>query len=265
MTAIKRNLVLSLALGSLVAMVFASAALATHPRPGSGTPFAVPFVPAYKQCTSPNSTHIAPLGLPSCNNPQLSSALLTIGTAGAGSGSANLKVICTDAQAPPCTPNDGNDTEDVQVKGSQTDVRCVAAGTNCAAAGADYTGKLIAQSNIRITDHSNGTPATICTSGTGAPPCTTATVSDVVFSVPIQCADNGAANGAICNLPVTTIDTLVPTTVKEFQRGVVSIFNLHALDQGPDGSVSPGGGFTCPPICGTGDETNFVEQGIFLP
>ena len=27
----------------------------------------------------------------------------------------------------------------------------------------------------------------------------------------------------------------------------------------------PGGTFTCPPICGSGDETKFADQGIFIP
>ena len=41
--------VLTLALGSVLALALASVALATHPRPGGGTPFRVPLVPAYKQ------------------------------------------------------------------------------------------------------------------------------------------------------------------------------------------------------------------------
>jgi len=264
MTNMNRRIVLSLALGSLVALVFASAALATHPRPGAGANFRVPLVPSFKQCTAPNSTHVAPLALPSCTPPVLQSNMLTTGTAGAGSGFAKLNVLCTDAQVPPCTPNDGIDTEDIAVTGSATDVRCSAVTPSCAAVGADYTGKLIAASVIRITDHANGTPATVCTNGAGNAPCVTATVADVTFSVPIQCTATGGANGSNCNVN-TTIDTLVPTTVKEFQRGVISIFGIVANDEGPDGSVSPGGGFTCPPICGSGDETRYADQGLFIP
>jgi hypothetical protein len=57
----------------------------------------------------------------------------------------------------------------------------------------------------------------------------------------------------------------VPTTVKELQRGIVAIQNIRAMDSGPDGSVAPPAPFTCPPICGSGDETKFAEQGIFIP
>jgi len=256
--------VLALALGSVLALALASVALATHPRPGGGSPFRVPFVPAYKQCVVSNSNHVPPLAFGSCTPPVLSSAILTTGTAGAGQGSARLDVFCTDGQIPPCSTNAG-DQEDIRVVSNSSDVRCSVGGIpGCTAAGADYTGQLIGQSVIRITDHSNGTPPTVCASGTGAAPCVTATVTDITFSVPAQCADNGGANGANCSVN-TTIDTLVPTTVKELQRGIVSIFGVVALDAGPDGSISPGGSFTCPPICGSGDETKYADQGIFIP
>jgi hypothetical protein len=255
--------VLSLALGSVLALALASVALATHPRPGGGSPFRVPFVPAYKVCSAPNSNHVAPLAFGSCTPPVLESAILTTGTAGAGQGSARLDVFCTDNTVPPCAA--AGDQEDIKVISSASDVRCSVGGIpGCSAAGADYTGQLIGQSVIRITDHSNGTPPTVCGAGSGAPPCTTATVTDITFSVPAGCADNGGANGANCSVN-TTIDTLVPTTVKELQRAVVSIFGVTALDAGPDGSISPGGSFTCPPICGSGDETKYADQGIFIP
>ena len=82
--------------------------------------------------------------------------------------------------------------------------------------------------------------------------------------MPASCVDNGGANGANCSIN-TTIDTLVPTTVKELQRAVVSVFGIKVLDAGPDGSISPGGSFTCPPICGSGDETIAAQQGLFIP
>jgi len=264
MTTLKKRMVLSLALGGIAALALSSMALATHPRPGGGTPFRVPLVPAFKECKTPNSTHVAPLPFPSCTPPVMQSTLLTQGAGGAATNSARLDVICTDAQAPPCTPNDGNDTEDVKVSAAIQDVRCVGVSSGCSAAGADYTSQLIGVSKIRITDHANGTPPTPCTTGGGASPCVTATMQDIDFALPISCADNGAANGANCTLN-TTIDTLVPTTVKEFQRAVISVFSLHATDKGVDGSLSPGGGFTCPPICGSGDETTYQDQGIFIP
>ena len=50
-----------------------------HARPKGATPFRVPLVPAYAQCTAPNRTHGPPLAFPSCNPPAPGSSLLTIG------------------------------------------------------------------------------------------------------------------------------------------------------------------------------------------
>lgn len=263
---IVRRLVLSLAVGSLLALAFASVAQATHPRPGGGTPFRVPLVPSFNQCTTANqnANHVAPLALDSCAPPTLSSAILTLG-AGAQNASARLDVFCAAPSAgpPPCSDVAG-DQEDIGVNGSVTDVRCAVGGVpGCAAAGADYTGQLIAQSDIRITDHANQldpNPGTACANGAGNPPCVAATVLDLTFSVPVQCNDNGGLNGGTCSVS-TTIDTLVPTTVKELQRAVVAVFGIRALDAGPDGSV----GAACPPFCGTSDETRYLDQGIFIP
>jgi len=268
MTIMKRKVVLSLALGSLVALVFAGAALATHPRPGGGSPLRVPFVPAFKPCVTPNSAHIAPLAFPSCTPPVLNSPMLKTGTIGAGGGFAKLVVYCTDGQIPPCGPTDGFDTLDIKADGSSTDVEC--AGTfapHCSANNADYTGTLLVESDIRISDHANGLPPTVCTNSNGTAPCVTATMTDITFTVPVQCNAVGsatAAPGSSCNLN-TTIDTLVPTVTKEFQRGVISVFGIRAKDEGPDGSFSPGGGATCPPICGSGDESTAAIQGLFVP
>jgi hypothetical protein len=260
---ITRRMALSLALGSLLAFALASVALATHPRPGGGTPFRVPFVPAFKQCTSPNTTHTAPLALPSCTPPAMQSTLLTQGTTGGGTGFGKLDVFCNGGapgESPPCATTAG-DQEDIRVTATIQDVRCVGVSSGCTAAGVDYTGQLVGNSDIRITDHSN---PVVCTNGAGTG-CTTATVTDTNFAVPASCVANATANGSTCSL-ATTIDTVVPNTVKETQRGVVSIFSLNAKDIGPDGSITPvGAPLPCPPICGTGDEQKFQDQGIFLP
>jgi hypothetical protein len=260
---IKRRMVLSVALGSLLALALASVALATHPRPGGGTPFRVPFVPAFAACTSANTTHTAPLALPSCTPPVMSSALLTQGTTGGGTGFGKLEVFCNGGGAgeqPPCTTTNG-DQEDIRVTGQGQDVRCVGVSTGCTGAGADYTGQLVSNSDIRITDHSN---PVVCTNGTGTG-CTTATVQDVNFAVPVSCTTTASANGSNCNIS-TTIDTLLANTVKELQRGVVSVFSLNVKDVGADGSITPvGAPLPCPPLCGTGDEVKYQDQGLFLP
>jgi hypothetical protein len=248
----------------MAAMAFASVAEATHPRPGGGTPFRVPLVPAYAQCTTAaqNSNHVAPLALDSCSPPALQSTMLTTGTTGGMNASGRLDVFCTNGESPPCPA--AGDQEDIRVVTSVTDVRCAAVTPNCSAVGADYAGQMIGRSVIRITDHSNATdpsPGAACASGTGAPPCVTATVLDLTFALPVGCTTTPASpNGSTCSLS-TTIDTQVPTTVKELQRGIVSIQNLNGADEGPDGSIGP----ACPPFCGTGDERTFVDQGIFIP
>jgi hypothetical protein len=268
-----RTLVGSLAAALLLVSTIASSALATHVRPGGGTPMRVPLVPAFNSCgtitpddpapSAPNSTHAPPLAAPSCAPPAMKSTTATTGITGAGEGKVRLDVFCTDGAAPPCTTSAG-DQEDINLVVTMSDVRCVVAVPGaCAAPGADYTGSLIGRSIFRITDHSNGSPPVVCGGGVGAPPCTTATMNDITFSIAVPCADNGGPNGANCSVS-TTIDTITGGFVREIQRGVVAIPNIRILDSGPDGSLAPPAGF-CPIDCGSGDETKLAEQGLFLP
>jgi hypothetical protein len=182
---------------------------------------------------------------------------------GADSGFSKLTVFCVPPETtPPCTFGDGQEEQDIEVVSAGSDVRCKTGGVpGCTAAGADYTGTLIGESAIRITDHSNGSPVGLtCANAAGDPPCVTATVINNDFAITAPCADNGGPNGANCST-TTTINAEVPGAVKERQRGVVSIFGLTVLDWGADGQV----GAACPPICGTGDEGLAAVQGLFLP
>ena len=168
--------------GAFLALILAGTALATHPRPGGGTPFRVPLVPAFNKCggaataddpapAATNSSHVAPLAQPSCTPPVMKSTTLTMGyrRCGPGLGTPGRPLHRRHSAA---VRTQAGDQEDIKVVGSATDVRCaVAVPAVCAAAGADYTGTLITQSVIRITDHSNGTPATVCANGTGTAPC----------------------------------------------------------------------------------------------
>jgi hypothetical protein len=261
-----RRLVLPLALGALLALALTSVALATHARPGSGTPVRVAMVPAFKQCTSPNSSHVLPLPLPSCNPPVLDSDILTMRAVGSAFGFIKLRVLCVPPETtPPCTPGDGQEEEDIAIDTFQADVQCRTTAPGCSGPGADYTGGLLGTSTIRITDHSGGGLA--CNNDTGAPPCVVVTTIDTDFSVPTNgptdtspCYGTMSPAGSICNFS-STINSQVPGVVKERQAGSVSIFGLKLQDPGPDGSLGAG----CPPVCGTGDEKTFVDQGIFLP
>ncbi len=272
-----RGRTIAAALGLGVLMVFASAgpATATHPRPGSGTPFQVPLVPAFTKCTNPNSNHVAPLASPSCEPPQVDGVMTKMGSVGAGRGILRLDVLCTNGEIPPCLPVDGNDEEDVTFRVTLSDVRCAAVGTpGCAAVNADYTGPFLTLTAARMTDHASGNPnpPAPCPQPQGMPPCVTATVSDLAFAIPGQCADNGGPNGGVCNL-VTSLDTFIAGTVKELQRTVMAlrgasfdqtIVGYQVSDAGPDGTLTHSPGL-CPPVCGTGDEQPLARQGIFLP
>ena len=69
-----------------------------YARPKAATPLNIRLVPAYEQCTSAGGTHGAPLAVPSCSPPSLSSDYLTVGTPDANGkpgnfvGAVNLKV-----------------------------------------------------------------------------------------------------------------------------------------------------------------------------
>ncbi len=210
-----------------------------YPRPGGATPLRVPLVPAFRQCTSPNSNHVAPLSNPSCTGLALESTLLTTSTTGVGGGFARWNVIAGDPDTPA-------DEADLTITASATDVRRASNGT-------DYTGRVILTSNMRITDKANGSSGLV-----------PATVSDLELSAPIQCAATPASSvGASCTI-TTTADTLVPGLAKEGKRAVMSAFGLVLEDVGPDGSVTPPSG-ACPPTCGSGDEKPFLRQGVFAP
>ena len=206
-----------------------------YPRPGGATPLKVPLVPAYTQCTSPDSTHVPPLGEASCSSPTLESALLTTSSIGRGSGSVRLDVMAGD-------PDTTADEADVAIKLAASDVRN-------AAGGSDYTGKVILSTLLRITDRDSAAGS--------------ATVQDMQFGVPVDCtATPSDPAGGTCAI-TTSADTLVPGFAHEGARAVVSAFSVNVLDAGADGDVGPPS--ACPPTCGTGDEAVFLRQGAFTP
>jgi hypothetical protein len=280
MTSIKRSMTLSLACGALLALALGSVAFATHPRPGGGTPFRAPLVVAYNQCGGAPTTedpapmtithtHVTPLANPSCahaggNLPAQKRSganppTLTATATGVLLGSVRLDVICDDGTVPPCGGPGNGMQENVRISASSiTGVICNIAGAGpsggCGAVGGSYSGLLLAQSVIRITDHSNAAPPSdICTVGSGAAPCVTGTVSDLTFTVPMSCSAGTCAPAA------ATINALLPGAVKDFQRGNVEIANVRVMSPGNDFN------FGAPPFPGTGDEDKYLSQGIFLP
>jgi len=277
MTSIKRSTTLSLACGALLALALGSVAIAQHARPAGGSPFRVPLVVAYNQCggtptaddpapSTITNTHVTPLNNPSCvpqaqKQSGANPPTLTWTAGGVGnSGTVRLDVIDSAPGAP---------AEDIRISGSSlTGVLCnVTAGpvanggpfpaNSCAGGpGTGYGGVLLAQSLIRITDHSNapGTDAT-CANNSGIAPCQTGTVEDLPFTVPLVCGSG------TCGPAAATINALKPGTVKEQQRGNIEITNVRVVTPGNDMGLA----FNGVSFPGTGDEDKFLSQGIFTP
>jgi hypothetical protein len=271
--------VAALASAALLALLAAGTASASHPRPGSGTPYRVPLVNAYEQCSKFTAYTHGPEGTPSC--PAFALSQLTNGNTGTSSGFVRLAVFCDNGASPPCTAASG-DQEDISIEAFVNDVRCRFAGFLCNGGTneSDYFGEVMLRFPIRLTDHYNeeGLPAEPCASPAGDPPCQSATVIDWdSFGIPFACTTVGsdtAPPGSTCSL-TTTIDSLAaPTAVTERQRGIYRLpGEIQVADPGEDQvfdappslTAGVGGGFGCPTFCGTGDENVFMAQGLFAP
>ncbi len=255
---------LSAALGVLLALTLAGTALATHPRPGTGSPFRVPLVNAFEPCGAPDAGHAS--GQPSCSPAPLLSPLLKSTSTGVMSGFVKMTVFCAPpsvgSPATSCSDVAG-DQEDIAIEGEVTDVSCAMVGPFCGGGpGVDYTGPVVLNLPTRLTDHANtGAP---CPGALGAPPCKTATLRDNLIGIPTTCAPMGvptSAPGSKCSWG-TTLDSNLPGEVLELQRGNLMHFgNVNVVDPGGDGSFGP----MCPPICGTADERITRVQGLFTP
>jgi hypothetical protein len=161
-----------------------------------------------------------------------------------------MKVFCTDAAAPPCATQSG-DQLDVKLDSAITDVRCVGTSGGCSAAGTTYSGKVLIASTVRMTDRLNGQLQ--------ADP---ATATDFTFQLGGQCSAGS------CSI-ATTADSVIPNISQEGKRAVWQLVDVKVMDGGPDGNLvaapSPGSG-TCPPACAGNDgETQFMQLGFFVP
>src|SRR6185436_20610898 len=119
----RRALPFALAVAALGAMVLASAASATHPRPLAASPIVASLVPSFTECTGTgNRTHGPPLVFPSCNPPTQSSGQLTVGTSDANGASPNFvgKVRYSVVPGNAATPAD---EADVKLVFTMKDVR----------------------------------------------------------------------------------------------------------------------------------------------
>ena len=126
--------------------------------PKGATPLRLSMVPAYNACATPNRTHGTPLAFPSCNPPVQSSTSLTVGSPDANGATANsvgsirIAVIARragSARGLRREPHGQRHRHPLQGR------RLLACGAANAADGADYTGELQGNAQIRITDHWN--------------------------------------------------------------------------------------------------------------
>jgi hypothetical protein len=209
-----------------------------YPRPKGATPMVVALVPAYRECTSSNSTHGAPLSNPSCSPPVQASGELTVGTPDANGkvansvGSLRFDVINGN-------PATGADEADVAITFSLKDVRDKGDLS-------DYGGELLTAATIRITDRQNSTPG-----GSGH----AATVEDIPFSYPVPCTATVADTvGSTCAV-TTSADAVLgsPDVVIEGKRAIWELGQVEVFDGGPDGDAD------------TTPNTVFARQGVFVP
>jgi len=233
----------AIALLAIFATSVPSAHGAGYPRPKGATPMRMALVPVFERCDSPagggrrsNNNHGAPLNGRSCTNPELVSSQLTIGSPDAngkqanGGGTLNYIVVPDDAAT-------AADEADVQVNLDMTDVRL-------ASSLADYPGELRLDLESRFTDMANG-PA-----GNEA-----GTVEDFFWAATVKCAATASTSvGSTCSLH-TSVDALVPNTVKAGKRMIwEEVDHPHIWDGGDDWTAAT-----------EDDNLAFQTMGLFVP
>jgi TolB protein len=192
--------------------------LSAHVRPKGASPLYLPIVPAFKQCTSPNSTHPVPGGgfVASCVPARPSSPDLTVGEPPLnGKGSNSIGHVQVDV-----IPGDA------QIAISLTDVRCarpvVTAGGSPLCTGgplSDYTGQLSFSAGFRRTDRSNN------------PANSAGTLQEAGFSKNVSCAATAdPLVGSTCSV-TTTLNAIGGSgTVIPGSRAVWQFTGLTVFD-----------------------------------
>ena len=252
-----RRVLAALALASLMALLMAEAASATHVRPKGATPLRVSLIPAQQRCTTPNGQHEPPLEhVRSCLPPVQSASAATVGTPDANGFPAQstafvlIQVI-----------NVGTTGEDDRVEVEITDVRDLGSPAddyNPNPTGPDMT--LVAQipgspattpsrDMLRLSDHRNIGPGPVGGAGTTV---------DFDFPIPVDCSDTPPGIGSTCGV-ITSFNAILPGFVKfdpadpNRNRQAIEIGQVQVYDSGVD------------KVRGTNDDTLFAVQGIWNP
>jgi hypothetical protein len=235
-------------IAGLLCLLTVAPAQATHPRPAGATPMRMSLVPGYAACGAPNRTHGPPLAFPSCNPPVQTSAQATVGTPDAFGGAASFTgFIRYDVLRGSPDPSDFSD---VIVEMGLTGVRCAPAGVMCGSANAsgpaDYSGEVQFAWTTRMSDHFNAVAP-----GGGNHP---ATVQDASIERAVACAETASTStGSTCNV-TTTVNAIIPGSVKHIKRSVWEYADVRVYDGGADGDGDT-----------TADNTVFLRPGVFIP
>ena len=207
-------------------------------RPKGASPLRASLVPSYRACKTPNRVHSLPLNGGSCSPPKLASRYLTVGTPDANgqplglNASVKIDVVPGDAGTP-------EDEADVSLQIVIPDVRKTSDLT-------DYTGQVRVRAEYRRqTDKEN--------SFANGSPIYAATSTDVTWQVSVQCTATASTTiGSDCNL-TTSRDAIMPGSIKENKRAILTLGRIQVWDGGADGLNS------------TTVNDLFLTQGIFIP
>jgi 6-phosphogluconolactonase len=209
-----------------------------YPHPRGATPFKTYLVPAYQRCVAWNRMHGPPFqNYGSCAPPRQASSYLTVGTPDSNErGAKSLGVVLMRVFSCPACAGPGPNA-DVRFDVAITDVRKKSDLS-------DYTGELQADAALRITDQNN-------TPNPGPGP---GTVSDTHFPFAFPCtATSDTTVGSTCSVS-TSANAVVPNSVVGGQRAIWQLGQVQVFDGGADGVAST-----------TGDNTLYMDQGIFVP
>jgi hypothetical protein len=205
-----------------------------YARPKGATPVRTPLVVAFKPCAAPTRVHGPPLSAPSCSSFRQASSQLTVGSptngnAAKSAGSATLSAKVGNASTP------ANEA-DARLAFQVTDVRRQSDV-------ADYTGQVLVDQTLRITDKLNGTTGT-----------DSATAQDMRFPAVAPCAGTADTTiGSTCSI-TTTFNAVVPGAVIEERRAIWQLGKVEVYDGGADSDVAT-----------RSDNTLFMDQGVFVP
>ncbi len=181
---------ISAVVGLTIGVAAVTPALANHNHPAKANKFLILFVQAYNQCTSPTTTHNAPLAFPACTPVQ--SGSLVFGVKGSAQAKGVVKL------------NSLKQASDVQLIAKASDIR------SGSTSGPLFTGNLTTAGIIRSTDHNCTTPGEC-------------TLIDVPFPVNFPCT-NGKC------LAKTTANTVLAGAVAGGKQSNVELQQLQIFN-----------------------------------